>query len=292
MTASAPAPVAVTVVVITRNRVRSLQATLEHLVRDPDGPEVVVVDNASSDGSADAVGRFPEVRLVRLDRNLGALGRNVGAGIASHDLVAFSDDDSWWGPGALRTARATFDTHPRLGLLAARVLVGPDERLDPTCAAMAGSPLAPEPDLPGPPVLGFIACGSIVRREAFLDAGGFAVGSGVGGEESLLAIDLAAAGWGVAYDSDVVAHHDPSTNRDRAGRSSVEVRNELWTAWLREPLPDAAVTTARVLVRAATDRDARAGAVTALRGLPRILRHRRPMPHPVAERWRRVRAAT
>jgi hypothetical protein len=52
------------------------------------------------------------------------------------------------------------------------------------------------PDLPGPPVLGFIACGGIVRRAAFLEVGGFNSRLGVGGEEELLAVDLTARGWG------------------------------------------------------------------------------------------------
>jgi N-acetylglucosaminyl-diphospho-decaprenol L-rhamnosyltransferase len=285
--------VALTVVVITRNRVRSLERTLEQLLDDPDRPEVVVVDNASTDESAEVVRRrFPDVRLVCLDQNLGAAGRNVGVDVASHDLVAFSDDDSWWRHGALRTAAARFEAHPRLGLLAARVLVGPEERLDPTCAAMATSPLEEEHDLPGPPVLGFLACGSIVRRQAFALAGGFFVGSGIGGEESLLAIDLAAGGWGVAYDETVVAHHHPSAIREPSARSCIEVRNELWTAWLRLPVRDAAATTVRVLARASTRRSTRAGVIMAFRGLQWALRARRPISGPLARRWRRVRLAS
>lgn len=44
----------------------------------PDSPPVVVVDNASSDGTADAVGpALPQVAVVRLDRNRGALVRTA-----------------------------------------------------------------------------------------------------------------------------------------------------------------------------------------------------------------------
>src|SRR3712207_7704612 len=41
-------------------------------------------------------------------------------------------------------------SHPRLAVLNARILVGPEERLDPLCAAMSASPLGTPPDLPGP----------------------------------------------------------------------------------------------------------------------------------------------
>src|SRR3712207_8738424 len=41
--------------------------------------------------------------------------------------------------------------------------------LDPTCVAMARSPLDVGTSLPGPAVLGFVACGAVVRRDAYLE---------------------------------------------------------------------------------------------------------------------------
>ena len=69
----------VTVVVATRNRCPGLCRTLEHLTALPERPPIVVVDNGSSDGTADAVRRaFPRVELVALRGNLGAHARNHG----------------------------------------------------------------------------------------------------------------------------------------------------------------------------------------------------------------------
>ena len=149
--------------------------------------------------------------------------------------MAFSDDDSWWRPGALARAVALLEAHPRLALVAARVLVGPEEVTDPTCLQMQRGPIPPDADLPGPPVVGFLACGAVVRRSAFLAVGGFEPRYGIGGEEELLAIDLAAAGWGLIYAGDVVAHHHPARGDGRPGRRRAQVRNALWTAWLRRP---------------------------------------------------------
>ena len=196
--------------------------------------------------------------------------------------VAFSDDDSWWAPGALARAVELLERHPRLAVLAARVLVGPDERLDPVCREMARSPLPPAADLPGPSVLGFIACGAVVRRAAFLEVGGFDVRLGVGGEEELLSVDLAARGWGLAYVEEVVAHHHPSPSRDPSGRRRVQVRNALWSAWLRRPLGGAARQTAHLAALALHQRGARSGILLALLGLPWVLRERRPV-HPELE---------
>ncbi|MFL6189348.1 MAG: glycosyltransferase family 2 protein, partial [Actinomycetes bacterium] len=153
-----------------------------------------------------------------------------------------------------------------------------EERLDPVCDEMAHSPLPPADDLPGPSVLGFIACGAVVRRSAFLEVGGFHARLGVGGEEELLAVDLAAGGWGLAYVDEVVTHHHPSPSRDPSGRRRVQVRNALWAAWLRRPLGGAARQTAQLAALAVHQRGASSGLLLAVLGLPWVLRERRPVP--------------
>jgi GT2 family glycosyltransferase len=277
----------VSVVVITRNRRIELIRTLDRLRDLPEAPEVIVVDNGSDDDTAAAVAtRHPAVRLLALSTNAGAAARNVGVAAARSPLVAFSDDDSWWAPGSLRCAATSFESHPRLALLAARVLVGLDERVDPVCAAMAASPLRRAPDLPGPSVLGFLACGAVVRRVPFLDAGGFPEGYGVGGEEAPLALALAGDGWGLAYVPDVVAHHHPSPRREQFARQARQHRNDLWTAWTRLPALDALRTSATLLRDAPHDPAVRAGAADAILGLGVVRSTRRRVPKDVARQWR------
>lgn len=239
-----------------------------------------MIDNGSDDGTAEHVRRHhPVVELIALPENRGAAARNAGIMRLETPYVAISDDDSWWAPGALRRAAGLFDSHPRLGLLAARVLVEPGGRVDPTCLAMRDSPLEREADVPGAPVLGFIACGAIVRRSAFRSVGGFSEEVTFGGEETMLAIDLAAAGWGVSYVDEVVAHHAPAARGDDAvsERRATEVRNALWTTWLRRPAPSAVRRTASLLAEAARGGEL-AAAGAALRELPALLRKRRPIP--------------
>jgi GT2 family glycosyltransferase len=270
--------VPVAVVVATRNRATEALGTLTRLAFLEGRPAVVLVDNGSIDGTPARVrAHHPEVDVVELGRNLGGAARTVGARRVRAPYVAFSDDDSWWAPDALRRAADLLDRHPRLAVLAARVLVGPDRRLDPVCAAMAGSPLPPADDLPGPPVLGFVACGAVVRRAAFLQAGGFDRRLGIGGEEELLAVDLAAGGWGLAYVDEVVAYHDPSPSRDPHLRRRVQVRNALWSAWLRRPLPAAARRTVCLAWPALCQPGSRSGVGEAVLGLPWVVRERRPV---------------
>ena len=277
----------VTVVVVTRNRRSQLLGTLHRLREESGAVGLVVVDNGSTDGSAEAVAaEFPEVQLIRCSENLGAVGRTVGVEAARTAYVAFADDDSWWAPGALATAADHFVRSPRLGLLAARILVGPEERLDPVCVAMARSPLPARTDLPGPPVLGFIACGSVVRRSAYLQVGGFHRLLFFLGEESLLAQDLAAAGWGVAYVDAVVAHHHPAACSDRDGRKRLEVRNALLGTLLRRPLPVVVRQVISLVPRMASDAQVRGGVGGAVRRLPSALAQRQPLPEHVERQVR------
>lgn len=263
---------AVTTVVATRDRAAALRRSLARHT----GP-VIVVDNASGDATPE-VAREAGARLIRAPRNLGAAGRNLGVAEAETPYVAFADDDSWWEPGALDHAAAVLDGHPRTALLAARVLVGEEERLEPVSAEMSRSPLGWPDGLPGRAILGFLACSAVVRRDAFLDAGGFSDVLHFGGEEELLALDLAAAGWGMAYVPELVVHHHPATTgRDRGARRRREVRNRLLTAWLRRPLS----ALAREAVASARAPDGRAGLGDAVRALPSVARARRPVPRSV-----------
>ena len=280
----APLASLVTVVVATRNRRDQLLDALDRLlegVAREEQPAIVVVDNASSDGTADAVRRrHPAVQVIVLDRNEGAAARNIGAASAGTEIVAFNDDDSWWAPGSLRRAAELFATRPPLGLLAARVLVGEDGRVDPTSAAMAASPLgATARSEPGPRVLGFLACAAAVRRSPFLGVGGFSRALFFAGEEALLSIDLAAAGWELRYHDALVVHHHPQdTGRTPRARTVQQRRNALLTSWLRRPLRIALARTLDAARAARTDPVERAALAALVRCAPTVLEQRRPAP--------------
>ncbi|KOV70547.1 glycosyl transferase [Streptomyces sp. NRRL WC-3618] len=275
------------VVIATRNRAPSLARTLRHLLDLPERPPVVVVDNASDDDTRDMLTRdFPGVDVVALSANRGALARTVGVRALNTPYVAFSDDDSWWAPGALSRSADVFDAHPRLGLLSAHTLVGPAAASDPLNDVLAASPLGRATDLPGVQILGFLACACVVRRSAYLDAGGFHPVLFFGGEETLLAYDLAARGWGVTHCPEVVAHHHPDPS-PRTGRPVAVLRNALLTAWLRRPLPYALARTRDLAADARRDPHARRALRETLARLPAALGARRPLP-PHVERAARA----
>ncbi|HEX7384106.1 MAG TPA: glycosyltransferase [Burkholderiaceae bacterium] len=278
-----------TVVVLTHERAAEVERTLARLVELPERPRIVVVDNGSHDGTAGRIARrFPAVEVLRLAHNAGAAGRNAGAARVGTPYVAFCDDDSWWAPGALARAADLLDAHPRVAAVAARVLVGADERLDPTCAAMAASPLDSR-GLPGPALIGFMAGAVVLRTRAFRDAGGYEPRLVIGAEEELLGLDLAARGWRIVYADAVVAHHHPSPARDARARALLHARNRLWIAGLRLR-PAAAWRESVDALRAA--HGVRAPALlAALGGLRWVLAERRPVPRQVEAMYRRVHRA-
>lgn len=261
---------AITVVVASRDRRPELLASMAR----HEAP-VVLLDNASGDGSADAVREaFPHVEVVALDRNRGAAARTVGVARAGTRYVAFADDDSWWAPGALARAVEIMDAHPRAALLHARILLGDDERLEPLCVELASAPLGTEADLPGPSIAGFAACGAVVRAEAFTRAGGFDDVVVFPGEEERLSLDLLAAGWGMAYVSELVVHHHPSPVRSAPDvRRAAIAGSSVLTALMRRPW-SVVVRRARVAVR----QGSRASLVRVVRSAPAALVARRRVP--------------
>jgi len=294
--ASAPPGTAdprVGVVILTYNRLDEVSRTVERMLALKERPRIVVVDNGSTDGTPELLrARFPGVRCIAVSGNPGASGRNAGVAILDTPYVALCDDDTWWAPGSLGRAADLLDACPRLAVVAGRVLVGPEQRFDPICRAMADSPVTPRTALPGPAIVGFLAGAAMVRRSAFLAVGGFERRVFIGGEEELLTLDLLSRGWELAYVEDVVVHHHPSqVNRDPSARHVVGERNHLWVAWLRYPLRWAVGETVRVMLAARTDPTSRAALDAALRELPWALAHRRAIPPDVRRRLRQLAGA-
>ncbi|GHE72910.1 glycosyl transferase [Streptomyces spiralis] len=276
-----------TVVVITHNRRPELLRTLDHLARLPEQPEVIVTDNGSTDGTSAAVAHHhPQVRLLRPGRNLGAVGRNLAVRQVRTPYVAFCDDDSWWAPGALSAAADLLDRHAALGSVTARILVEPGGREDPIVEELRNSPVPGPPWLPGPALGSFLAAATVLRTDAFRRAGGFHPRLWLGGEEELLAADLAADGWWLTYAEQLTIHHRPSPVRDSTRRRRDGIRNTLWFTWLRRPAGSALRRTLHLARTVPRDTASLRAFAAAAAALPWVLRERRVLPPDVEGRLR------
>jgi GT2 family glycosyltransferase len=237
---------------------------------------IVAVDNASTDDTVAVLEKYEQVEVVRLERNIGAAGRNVGLRHTTTPYVAFCDDDGWYEQDGLAHAADLLDAYPRLGLVNARILVGPENTLDPISAIMEDSPLLERHGIPGKVLLGFMAGAVVVRRSAYEQAGGYEGRFFIGGEEETLAFKLARLGWQMRYVPEVVMHHEPSVANAPHLRA-YGLRNTLWNCWLHRRLGSALYYTWQVVADHPKTADWRRGLAAALRGAPWVLRERDPM---------------
>lgn len=128
--------IVVSVVIPTRNRADLLRGAIESVLRQHDGPlqadgalEVIVVDDASTDDTADVIARYaPLVRGIRNGYNLerGA-SRNIGAAAARGAWIAFLDSDDEWEDGKLAAQLEAVGGND--ACTTGRWLIGPDGSL-------------------------------------------------------------------------------------------------------------------------------------------------------------------
>jgi glycosyltransferase involved in cell wall biosynthesis len=214
----------VSIVICTRDRSASLARCLASLARlDPAPHEVVVVDNASSDGETARVVAATPFRYVREDTPGLDRARNRGIAEARHDLIAFTDDDVEADPGWLRALAATFADLAVAGVTG-RVLPAsletPAERLfqsygngmDKGGAPRLFDPAALKPaDLLRAQAVG-VGANMAFRRQALAAVGGFdpdldAGTPAAGGGDLDLFHRLLAAGFVLRYEPAAVVHH-------------------------------------------------------------------------------------
>jgi hypothetical protein len=147
-------PPRVSVVVVSRNRAALLRRCLESLEKS-EGREtlqIVVVDNGSSDGSAQLDSDFPQAQFIRLPKNFGLTkAMNIGWRAADAEYVFFLHDDTEVEPGAAVRLAATLDANPQAAAVCPLLVAG-DGRPAPQLGALPpdGQWLAAEPSLSQP----------------------------------------------------------------------------------------------------------------------------------------------
>lgn len=219
----APArPLSLSVVILSYNRWSVLARTLGALLADPSmaGAEVIVVDNGSTDGSAQRVReRFPRVRLVALDENLGVEAFNRGVATASGEALLILDDDATPAEGAIERALDLLSRRPELGAVALHPR-HPESRASEWPFGEGRSPCDDWP------VMG---CANLVRRAAWARVGGYCPQFFLYRNDTDLAMSLLEAGWGVHFDPALVAWHDsPAAAKKSVRWFELATRNWVW----------------------------------------------------------------
>ncbi len=246
---------AVSIVIPVHGRAQLTERCLD-LVLDglDDDCEVVVVDDASADGTPELLAGYGErIRVLRLEQNAGfATACNRGAAAAGGERLLFLNNDTEPRPGWLAALRRYADANPRAAVVGAKLLY-------PTGAVQhagvvfgqdgyphhlyAGFP-AEHPAVSHPRKLQAVtaAC-MLVERRAFEEAGGFDPGFHNSLEDVDLCLRIGAAGDEIHYCDEAVLVHLESASRGRNDRfeRSVALYRERWRDQVRRDDLDAYV---------------------------------------------------
>src|ERR1700722_1779614 len=204
----------VSFIISTYNRREALLQTLKVLhgpAAGSGGAETIVVDNASHDGTADAVAeQFPTVRLIRQNIHRGPCVKNLGLPVARGQFVVFLDDDSFPHPESIDRMVEYFRADPQLGAASFNVRL---TNGDHECSAY--------PEI-------FTGCGVGLRADALAQVGGLPEDFFMAAEEYDLALRLLDAGWTVRrFDDLCVTHLKTPQTRFPSRVIRLDVRNNL-----------------------------------------------------------------
>jgi GT2 family glycosyltransferase len=230
----------VSVVALCWNRKAEILASLARIREIDYAPlEIIVVDNASDDGTAAAVGAaFPEVRLIRTVRNIGIEAYNLGFKSACGSYIVILDDDSFPHRASIKRMVEKFERDPRLGVVAFDV-----RNLSTHSEADADADPAPDADADVGTaaeakgyVLAFNGAGAGIRRDLFERIGYYPGEFFLYWNEQDTAFRVLKAGWRIRFFTDVVAYHKYApANRASWRAPYYYTRNAFWLIWKNYP---------------------------------------------------------
>ena len=218
----APGDPVLSAIIVSYNTREMTLDCLATLVRSLEGiaSEIIVVDNASTDGSFDAIaGRFPEVRLIASGKNAGFGGANNEAmRLAKGRYFLLLNSDAFPEKEAVKTLLDFIENHPRAGVVGPRLL-NEDGSLQVSCYPFPTPGLAWRENLwltrgyrdwehDRERRVDFVigAC-MLVRRETYEQVGGFDEKFFMYSEEADWEKRMQDAGWEVVFMPDARVKH-------------------------------------------------------------------------------------
>jgi GT2 family glycosyltransferase len=234
----------ISVVVVNWNRRELLRACLESLARQADvNFETIVVDNGSSDGSADLAANGFGARVIRNAENRGyCAANNQGIAAARGEFIALLNNDAEAEPGWLAALYRACSQRPGVGMAASKILVWEDPKYIDKAAhlifpdgqnrgrgsgALDRGQFDREEDAAWPD-----GCAAMYRKEMLDSIGGFDEDLFAYGDDAELGLRARIAGWMCIYTPGaVVRHHRGSTmGMDSVDRVSLIERNRVLLA--------------------------------------------------------------
>jgi N-acetylglucosaminyl-diphospho-decaprenol L-rhamnosyltransferase len=290
----------VSVVVLNFNGRDWLPGCLDALTAQHGAPafETILVDNGSSDGSAELVrASWPGVRVAPNATNAGfAAGNNAGARLALGAWIAFLNNDTIAEPDWLARLQAEAAAHPECALVTSRLVFLHDPSIVDSAGdgyLRAGGAFKHGHGAPADAFASsrevFGACGGafMIRRDAFDALGGFDPRFFMNYEDVDLSYRARLAGWRTWYAASAVVRHAGSGSLGAVSPAAVFYgqRNLEWT-WIKNTPPGLLAATAvphmlyslagvAHYIAVGRGRAALRGKWAALRALPQVLADRR-----------------
>jgi GT2 family glycosyltransferase len=196
----------ISVIVCTYNGARTIAETLHHLERlhYPDY-EVIVVDDGSTDATAEIAARF-NVRLIRTPNRGLSAARNTGMQAAAGEILAYIDDDAYPDPDWLAYLAAMFQRTDHAAVGGPNIAPPEDPAIAQCVARAPGGPShvlltdGTAEHIPG--------CNFAIRKSCLVEIGGFDPAFRVAGDDVDLCWRLQARGWTIGFaPAAVVWHH-------------------------------------------------------------------------------------
>jgi GT2 family glycosyltransferase len=218
----------VSIIIVNWNRLDDVLKNLHYLQYQAGVQfEVVVVDDGSTDGSAERLARVEGIKLVALGTNVGPCkARNIGIEHAVGRYILFLDSDAILSKWKLSRLVERMDQDSTIGILACTIINGATRRLDRWIySESALTRRRDEFD-----AYSFSAAGAMVRRQALRAAGPFWDELFIYNEEVDLSIRVIRAGYRVVYFPKVRVYHYPSIE-GRKGPGAYwrfQIRNWIW----------------------------------------------------------------
>jgi len=194
----------VTVAVVVRDRRERMMRCLEAiLAQDHPSFEVVVIDNCSTDGTAEAVKERGATAPVAVTVVIepGSVGhlRNVATRLANGEILAFTDSDCAPAPGWLAAGEAALHRDRRVGIVQGRTLPDNDD-----LGAWPNTQQITEPNLY------FECCNIFYRLDALRASDGFDETTRLSafGEDTAAGWSVMRQGWRRSFEPSALVHHD------------------------------------------------------------------------------------
>jgi glycosyltransferase involved in cell wall biosynthesis len=221
-----------TIVITTKNRRSDLQRALDSCLPQTAKPEILVIDDGSTDGTAEFVkSNYPAVRIVRSEKTLGLIAqRNNAARLAESDIIISIDDDSAFSKDDIVAETLEQFSDPRIVAVAIPFVNINRDRVLLRQAAPDSSEIWITNE--------FTGTAYAIRRDIFREAGGFRSFLFHQEEEGDLCIRLLERGYFVRLGSSAPIHHFESAHRSSERINVYGQRNLILFAWHNVPFPE------------------------------------------------------